>query len=343
MTAAGSSRGTGDARTVGLADMPPVVELDDSIVAGMLPLREARAHKGSHGTLLVVCGSLDYAGAAHLVATAAGRGGAGLVCLAVPASLQPLFAGRPVEAITLGLPEGDESAVPDPDGALAAIAGRSHDALAIGSGLRPGPGTVMLVQRLVAGEGHGGVGALAPAVLDAEALNSLATLEAWWTPMRRACVLTPHPGEFRRLRPQAGGDLGTDDAAREAACRGAAAVWSQTVVLKGGRTVVAAPDGRAARAPFENPALGTAGTGDVLTGVIGALLAQGVAPYEAACIGVYLHGVAGDRLSERVGDAGLLASDLPYEVALARRRLSEVRERLATGQAFGFGARAAVR
>jgi hydroxyethylthiazole kinase-like uncharacterized protein yjeF len=146
----------------------------------------------------------------------------------------------------------------------------------------------------------------------------------------RPCVLTPHPGEFERLRPDSNSgaaQLGADDDARLAATRDAAREWRQTVVLKGARTVVAAPDGDAARASFENPALASAGTGDVLSGVIGSLLAQGLPPFDAARLGVYLHGVAGDRVRERLGDAGLLASDLPDEVARTRRHLTVLAER----------------
>jgi NAD(P)H-hydrate epimerase len=111
------------------------------------------------------------------------------------------------------------------------------------------------------------------------------------------------------------------------------------VVLKGAHTVIAAPDGSAAVAPFENPGLATGGTGDVLAGTIGALLAQGLQPYAAARLGVYLHGMAGEAVRARVGDAGLLAGDLPLEVALARRRLAGDAARRAGAGRVGFGSR----
>ena len=144
---------------------------------------------------------------------------------------------------------------------------------------------------------------------------------------RRPAVLTPHPGEFARLRagsgetPDEDGDLVDDDEARLSATVRAAETWGSVVVLKGARTIVAAPDGTAAIAPFENPALATGGTGDVLAGAIGSFLAQGVAPFAAARLGVYLHGVAGEAGRERFGDAGLIASDLPDGLAIARKRL----------------------
>jgi NAD(P)H-hydrate epimerase len=163
--------------------------------------------------------------------------------------------------------------------------------------------------------------------------------------MTRAAVLTPHAGEFARLRagsggePSGDGDLLNDDEARARAAAEAAGAWGKVVVLKGARTVIAAPDGAVSVAPFENPALASGGTGDVLAGVIGALLAQGVRPFDAARIGVYLHGLAGDAVRERLGDAGLLASDLPEEIARARKRLVDLASRGKVTKRLGFGAR----
>ena len=314
--------------------------LDDRSVSALLPERPARGHKGTFGKLLVIAGSLDYAGAALLVCTAAARAGAGLVTLAVPESLQPLFAAKVVEATTMALPEDDVEEV-EPDDALARILDQEHDALVVGPGLRPGLTTADLIRALLAVEDAAGV---PPAVVDAEALRSLAVRDEWWVGIGRPCILTPHVGEFARLRaasgvePGADGDLADDDDARETAARAAATSWGQVVVLKGARTVVAAPDGRAARAPFENPGLATGGTGDVLAGTIGALLAQGLTPYDAARLGVYLHGAAGDVLRDRLGPAGLLASDLPLEVAMARKRLTASAEQRARSPRLGFGA-----
>jgi ADP-dependent NAD(P)H-hydrate dehydratase / NAD(P)H-hydrate epimerase len=315
--------------------------LDDVAASALLPVRSKRGHKGDFGKLLVVAGSLDYAGAALLVCRAAARTGAGLVTLAVPESLQPLFAAKVIEATTMALPEDDVEEV-DPEPALARILDHEHDAIVVGPGLRPGLSTAELVHRLIAIPDD----AASPAiVLDAEALRSLATMDQWWVGDRRPSVLTPHPGEFARLRAGSGiepaddGDLVDDDAARAAAARDAAATWGQVVVLKGARTVIAAPDGQVAVAPFENPALATGGTGDVLAGAIGSLLAQGLAPFDAARLGVYLHGLAGDAVRERIGDAGLLASDLPDPIAIARKRLAAVAERRTSAGRLGFGPR----
>jgi NAD(P)H-hydrate epimerase len=298
--------------------------LDDATAAALLPPRPVRGHKGTFGKLLVIAGSVDYAGAALLVCTAAGRAGAGLVTLATPESLQPLFAAKVVEATTLSLPEDDVEEV-DPEEALGRILDHDHDALVVGPGLRPSLSMTELIRGLLAPDENGEP---VPAVLDAEALRSLATVDGWPSEVAARCVLTPHVGEFLRLRaadgvdPQKQGDLVFDDARRLIAARDAAREWGQVVVLKGARTVIADPDGRAAVSPFENPALASAGTGDVLAGTIGALLAQGLGTFEAAQLGVYLHAMAGEAVRARLGDAGLLASDLTAELPLARKKLA---------------------
>jgi hydroxyethylthiazole kinase-like uncharacterized protein yjeF len=306
--------------------VPEPVTLDDRAAARLLPPRPARRHKGSFGKLLVIAGSIDYAGAAFLVCTAAGRAGAGLVTLATPESLQPLFAAKVVEATTLSLPEDDVEEV-DPEDALARILDHDHDAVVVGPGLRPSLSMTELIRGLLSPDEDG---APVPTVLDAEALRSLATVDGWAADVAARCVLTPHVGEFLRLREADGhsteelGDLVFDDTRRLSAARAAAQEWGQVVVLKGARSVIAAPDGRTAVAPFENPALASGGTGDVLAGTIGALLAQGLGTFEAAELGVYLHGMAGEAVRARIGDAGLLASDLTPELPLARKRLAEL-------------------
>lgn len=314
--------------------------LDDTMCAGLLPQRPERGHKGVFGKLLVVAGSLDYAGAAFLVCRAAGRAGAGLVTLAIPESLQPLFAAKIVEATTMALPEDDVEEV-DPEPAVARILDHDHDAMVVGPGLRPGLSTADLIRAILTAPEDPSP----PVVLDAEALRSLASIDGWWQDVASRCVLTPHAGEFRRLRAGSGldpdddGDLVDDDVARAAAVKAAAAAWRQVVVLKGARTVIATPDGECSVAPFENPALASGGTGDVLSGTIGSLLAQGLDPYAAARLGVYLHGLAGEAIRARLGDSGLLASDLPDEIAFARRRLAALATRKRTGGRVGFGAR----
>jgi NAD(P)H-hydrate epimerase len=301
----------------------PTIALDDARAASLLPKRPERGHKGTFGKLLVIAGSVDYAGAAFLVCTAAGRAGAGLVTLATLESLQPLFAAKVVEATTLSLPEDDVEEV-DPEEALSRILDHDHDALVVGPGLKPSLSMTELIRGLLSGDEDGEP---APTVLDAEALRSLATVDGWESEVSARCILTPHVGEFLRLRtadgrdPEKMGNLVFDDARRAAAAHEAAKDWGQVVVLKGARTVIAEPGGKVAVAPFENPAMASGGTGDVLSGTIGALLAQGLGTFEAAQLGVYLHGLAGEAVRARIGDAGLLASDLLPELPLARKRL----------------------
>jgi NAD(P)H-hydrate epimerase len=316
--------------------------MNDQAAAALLPDRPARGHKGTFGKVLVIAGSLDYAGAALLVCRAAGRAGAGLVTLAVPESLQPLFAAKVVEATTMALPEDDVEEV-DPEPSMARILDHDHDAIIVGPGVRPGLAITELLRLLLAAPEH--EPEPAPLVLDAEALRSMATMGEWWAGAVRPCVLTPHVGEFQRLRAGSGmeasgeEDLGDDDEARRAAASAAAEAWGQVVVLKGAKTVIAEPDGTVTVAPFENPALASGGTGDVLSGIIGALLAQGLKPGPAARLGVYLHGAAGESVRDRIGDAGLLASDLPDAIPTVRKRLAGLAERNKPGKRLGFTVR----
>ena len=295
-----------------MTDLSPT-KIDAASCAALVPARDPNGHKGTFGTLICICGSLDYAGAALLSGTAAARAGAGLVALAVPASLQPIFAGRVPELVTLGLPEKDDGSDIDAMGAGHALKPRAPDALVFGSGLRESDGYAELLAGLLTREGP-------PMVVDGGGLNLLSRAGEWWLGVKRALVLTPHPGEFARIT---GAAAGASDDERRTAALDAAARFGAVVVLKGAHTVVAAPDGSSAVASFANAALATAGTGDVLAGTIGALLSQGVAPFDAARLGVFLHGRAGELVSQRVGDAGLLASDLTPMLPVARRELVE--------------------
>lgn len=311
-----------------------VIPIDEALVAPLVPIRPEDGHKGTFGTLVAVCGSLDHVGAALLAGGAALRTGAGLVVLAVPASLQSVVAGRIPELITMGLPEVAPFEV-DPMPAARAVTERRHTALLIGPGLQPGEASRRLVRAMLAATS--GAAGPVPAVVDAEALNSLAATPGWAADVAGPLVLTPHPGEFGRLE---GADVGADDAERLERARAAAARWGHVVVLKGARSVVAAPGGSAAMIDAPNPALGTGGTGDVLAGTIASLLAQGATPWDAARLGVFLHATAGAHVRERVGDAGLLASDLLSELPRVRRHLARLAERAAPERRpFGFAIR----
>ena len=156
-----------------------------------------------------------------------------------------------------------------------------------------------------------------PLVVDADALNALAELDGWAERLPHPSILTPHPGEMARLmRLEDKSEIGAD---RVGVARRMAAQWGHVVILKGAFTVIANPDGRAVVLPFANPALATAGSGDVLAGAIVGLLAQGLAPFEAAICGAFLHGLAGELARRDIGDAGVVAGDLLARLPAAIR------------------------
>jgi hydroxyethylthiazole kinase-like uncharacterized protein yjeF len=182
----------------------------------------------------------------------------------------------------------------------------------------PGLGDVESVRQLLGALLQGKPWLDTPCVIDADALNALASTYGWWERLRVPGVLTPHPGEMGRLLARTTGSVQED---RVGTASAAAERWGQVIVLKGAHTVVAAPDGRTSVSPFANAALATAGTGDVLAGTIGALLAQGLDRYDAAVLGVHVHGAAGERASVETGPSGLLASDMLSEIPRAMQAL----------------------
>lgn len=270
----------------------------------LLPERPSSAHKGDFGRALVVAGSSSYVGAAYLAASAATRVGTGLVTLAVPAGILAAVAGRVAEPTYLPLPESEPGELHA--GAAAALITRSlpgYDALLVGCGLGQAPATKALVRRLLCS----GV-PLPPTVIDADGLNILASQgDGWWKRLSAPTVVTPHPGEMSRLT---GASTVEIQANRAGYALCSAAEWNTVTVLKGAHTVVATPEGRAAVSPYANPGLASAGTGDVLAGVVAGLISQGVRPDDAAELGVFLHGEAGERVRDDLGAAGMVASDL---------------------------------
>lgn len=280
-----------------------------------LPRRPSDANKGTFGKALLVAGSANYTGAAHLASLAAYRAGAGLVTCGIPASLHTALAAGAAEPTWLLLPEVQGVLHPDAAVTLAAQAA-GYKALLVGSGLTQQPAAVQFIHRLLGAEGDSLRGL--PWVLDADALNVLAQQADWPRRLPSQVILTPHPGEMARL---CGCDVRTVQADRIHLARAQAAAWQAVVVLKGAYTVVAAPDGRTVLLPFANPALATAGSGDVLAGAIVGLLAQGLPPFEAACCGGYLHGLAGELARRELGDAGVVAGDLLPRLPLALRQL----------------------
>lgn len=291
---------------IGIVDgYPDAAEVltHDSLL-GLLALPPPDAHKGIYGRLLVVAGSERYVGAPHLVCAAAARAGAGIVTLAAPAWLRDVIAGRLAEATYLPLPEGGIR------GAARASAARvldeldSFSALALGPGLSTADGVGDFVEALLRARAQLGL----PAVVDADALNALAGRPAWPDWIGSGVVMTPHLGELRRLAPNDDLTLPSWEIARRLA-----SAWGVTLVVKGPFTGIGSAE-RAWVNAAPNPALATGGTGDVLTGIVGGLLARGLAPEAAARLGVWAHSLAGARAAIDRQAGGLIASDLLAEI-----------------------------
>ncbi len=280
--------------------------VDEEDARVRIPARPRDANKYSAGAVLVVAGSRRFTGAPQLATLGAARAGAGLVTLATGASTHPILASHLLEPTFLVLKD-DQDGVLDPVAAVAAIkeAAARYKALLFGPGLAQSAATVQLLETLLCEDT---LPAELPVVVDAEGLNALSKIANWSARTRHRLVLTPHSGELGRLTGLGHAEI---EARRLDIAPEQARAWNAVVVLKGNPTVTASPDGQAAVNTTGGPNLATGGTGDVLGGVIAALIAQGAAPFDAAVAGVYLHGRAGDLLAERDGDRGTLAGDLP--------------------------------
>jgi hydroxyethylthiazole kinase-like uncharacterized protein yjeF len=281
-------------------------------VAQHLPARSDRAHKGTFGRLLVVGGSLEYSGAVLLAGQGGLRAGAGLVCVATAESVAARMAGVVPELTWLILAEEAPGLIAPSGWRRLASESTGYDAVVIGPGLGRQPATLRRTRSLIAAVRR-------PTVVDADALNALAGTRTWWRGLHAPLVLTPHPVEFGRLT--AGDPPPDEPAARALATREAAALWGQTVVLKGPQTLVADPGGALLRSDVATPALATAGSGDVLAGAIGALLAAGLDPFDAAACAVAIHGAAGLLAEERIGRSGVIARDVANLLPAAAERL----------------------
>lgn len=307
------------------ADLP-VELIDTGAVRAWLPARPKPANKGTFGRVLVVAGSANYVGAARLCAEACYRAGAGLVTVACAPRLQPSIAPALPEATYLPL---EDAAALTMNGARTIVdALPDYDVLLIGPGLGQAAGVKEAVLHVLE---HAPANVRA-CVVDADGLNALAAGEAWASRLSRPCILTPHPGEMSRLL-RTPVDAVQPDRLNVVVRR--AAEWNSVVVLKGAHTIVAAPDARAAISPYANPLLATAGTGDVLAGAIAGLVAQGVAPFEAAAAGVYVHGLAAEEAGEEFAARGLLASDLLPALPHAMKTVLEGRRTADRGLPFG--------
>lgn len=256
-------------------------------VVKRLPARPQDANKGTFGKILVVAGSENYPGAAYLACAACYRVGAGLVTLATE-DVVKIIVFRKLPEVTFLLPDEVVGKV------------NKYDVLLVGPGLGQSDQAAKVMEDLLSSN-------LPPAVIDGDGLNLLSKRGEWWKKLGNEVILTPHPGEMARLTGLTIKEIQSD---RVNVAQYFAKKWGKIIVLKGANTLVVSPAGQVLISPFANPALATAGTGDVLAGMIAGMLGQGLKPFDAAAVGVHIHGLAGEELREKVGKAGGLASDL---------------------------------
>jgi len=300
------------------ADSGSVELLGTTWVRDHLPSRPASSNKGTFGRVMAVAGSARYPGAARLATEAAYRVGAGLVTLACGDATRAIVAASAPE-VTYA-PLGGVASISPAAVDTIADALDGYDVLLLGPGISQDDGVREAVADLLTRLPE----SVRACVIDADGLNALATWDGWYERVGRAVVLTPHPGEMSRLL---GRDVPSIQDDRLGAALSAATDWNQVVVLKGAHTIVAAPAGRAAISPHATSLLATAGTGDVLAGAIAGFIAQGMAPFEAAACGVFVHGLAAEEVGDGLGDRGLVARDLLPALPRAIRTVREGRLR----------------
>jgi len=268
--------------------------------------RLAATHKGTYGHIAIVAGSLGRSGAAVMCARGAIRTGAGLVTVVTDVDAATLVNAGSIESMTFPLVALERKVVPR---VVEMLGGKS--AVLVGPGLRDNDESYEFVRELVAQ-------IELPLIVDASGLNAFAGRATEINPQSRPRVITPHPGELARLLGSTTKEINANriDAAREAARTG-----NCVVVLKGHQTLIAAPDGHVSVNPTGNPGMATGGMGDVLAGMVAALLGRGIDPFDAAVTAVYLHGYAGDLLLEEMGDTGMAAMDLAERIPIAVLKL----------------------
>ena len=296
-----------------VAQVVPQAELlERETVRWLVPRRDSDTHKGSYGHLLIVAGSRGKTGAAILASRAAMRSGAGLATLAAPRALNSIFASALVEVMTEPLRDNvaeEIEALSDDEWRRLL---KRKDALLFGPGIGVSPATQNMLRWLLRNLAM-------PWVIDADGLNNLVLEIDRLRHARVAPVLTPHPGEMARLTGKSAAEVNAD---RVGIARSFAVEHRCHLVLKGARTVIATPDGKISINPNGNPGMASAGMGDVLAGILTALLGQELRPEDAMKLGVYLHGFVGDRVAETKGPIGLIASDIIDALPSGMRDLS---------------------
>jgi ADP-dependent NAD(P)H-hydrate dehydratase / NAD(P)H-hydrate epimerase len=276
----------------------------------LLKKRPRRSHKGDFGSVFILAGSRGMTGAAALCSNAALRSGAGLVTLGIPVSLNPIMSKKLTEVMTLSLAETKEITLSlKAEKAILKKIGFS-DAVVLGPGLSQHPETQKLINKLVLKIDKS-------MVLDADALNALSKNTNALKKIKTDYVITPHMGEMARL---IGKDRSYVKNNRITIAKKFSRDYNAVVVLKGAGTIAAEPDGKYYINTTGNPGMATAGSGDVLTGIIAGFLGQGLIAFDAARLGVYIHGLAGDLAAKDKGEIGLIAGDIleniPYAIKL---------------------------
>lgn len=292
----------------------PTELISDKLAATLLPPRPRLSHKGTFGRVLVIAGSANYIGAACLASEGALRIGAGLVTLASPQSLHPIFAAKLTEVTHIPLPEEEPGCFSPVALTLLEEWLPRYDVVVLGCGLGQREATRQFLFELLPRLRDKLL------VLDADGLNLLSQINGWPSLIPEKTILTPHPMEMSRLC-----NMATSEIQRERieTARRWAGEWQKIIVLKGAYTVVASPEGRVRLCPIATPALASAGTGDVLAGAIGGLLSQGLSPFDAASLGVYLHALAGKAAESDLGNSGVIASDLLLRLPRVMKTLRE--------------------
>jgi len=279
---------------------PETFLLDAEHIRSILPKRRPDGHKGTFGTALIIAGSRNFSGAAVLAGMAAVRSGCGLIRLAIPDGIADVVSSDVIEAVKIPLPQTDTEALSP--AALESLLEMSAEAqaIAIGPGIGTDPRTRELELDFLAEVEK-------PTVIDADGINNLFGRLDLLSRAKAPLVLTPHPGEFARLTGLKAAAVNAD---RVGVSRKFATIEKIVLVLKGASTVIAAPDGTVFVNPTGNSGLAKGGTGDVLTGLITGLIAQGMSPLDAACAGVFLHGLAADLAVQSLTEYCLAAGDL---------------------------------
>ena len=285
--------------------------LTKELVKALLPDRPKNAHKGSAGRVMVVAGSCGYVGAAALSSFAAVKGGAGLVTLLTPENTREILAIKLTEVMVKGLPVSNDRLVMEEAMEVVSEALEKADVLAIGPGFGVSEETGSLIREIL-------VTTAVPCVIDADAITALKDHTELLSHMLAEKVLTPHPGEMARIT---GIRISEIEKNRVEVARLYAEKWQAVIVLKGAPTVIALPDGTVYLNTTGTPAMATGGSGDVLTGLIAALIGQGLTVADAAVSGVYLHGLAGELAAK--GSVGLAASELLAMIPEARNQVKD--------------------